>query len=402
MKRIHVAGIALAAIALLAACAAPAATPTAPVTSPAASPAQSLAPVSSASPTATVDDPQALLDAARARYGAPGAVAAIGVGGTRIAVASGTADLRGSPLRPDARFRIASITKPIVATLVLDAVARGKVSLDSSVADLLPGVVRADPPITVRMILNHTSGVFDEGNEGDPVADVALLADPALKAEGLDDIRRLAAGEKVIASGRVLIALAETHPRYFAPGTGYHYSNINYQIAAELVGKVTGETLADLLRTRIAQPLGLARTTIAPPDLSSPELRGYDDFTPGSSPVDVTDDLTGFGNGGNGGVMSTADELLTIVEAITSGRLLPAPLVADMKTPARNSYGLGLATYTLPCGTFYGHEGSVLGTRSIALANDNGTDGVVVAMNIRTNDDPVLVQLGGRLLCPRV
>ena len=98
--------------------------------------------------------------------------------------------------------------------------------------------------------------------------------------------------------------------------------------------------------------------------------------------------------------MSTADELLTIVEAITSVRLLPAPLVADMKTPARNSYGLGLATYTLPCGTFYGHEGSVLGTRSIALANDNGTDGVVVAMDIRTNDDPVLVQLAGRLMCP--
>lgn len=114
----------------------------------------------------------------------------------------------------------------------------------------------------------------------------------------------------------------------------------------------------------------------------------------------VTDRLSWFGNGGNGGVISTADELFTIMRAIVSGRLLSAELVSAMKRPNHESYGLGLGTYGLSCGTFYGHGGAVLGTGSIALVSDDGQDGVVIAVNVLSARDPQLPSIADRLVCP--
>lgn len=368
-------------------------TPTAARTPGAATP--------SATPVPSTASVQAMLDTARTADGAPGAMVVIRSGTQRWAAVSGKADLAGTALTSTSRFRIASITKPIVATLVLRAVARGQVKLDDVVGDLLPGVVRATPPVTVRELLNHTSGIFDESNDGDPVLDIAKLTDPTLKAEAQDVYRRYMAGEHVIASDRLFVALSETHDRYFAPGVGYHYSNTNYQLAAMVLAKVTGRSLADNLRTEIVEPLGLTHTTIAPPDLASPEMRGYGTGTADGSLVDVTDDLIAFGNGGNGGIVSTPDELLTTMQTIAAGKLLPADLATEMKTPHLGAYGLGLASYTLTCGQFVGHEGGVNGTASIAIASLDGTSGVVVALNARTGVDPHLPALADSMLCTR-
>jgi D-alanyl-D-alanine carboxypeptidase len=127
-----------------------------------------------------------MLDDRRVTYGAPGAVAAVEIAGQRLIIASGTADIEGTPLAPDARFRIASVTKPIVAALVLDAVAQGSLSLDDKVAKYLPGIVREEPPMTIRQVLDHTSGVFDEGNEGDVTADIDRIRDPELRTAARD------------------------------------------------------------------------------------------------------------------------------------------------------------------------------------------------------------------------
>jgi D-alanyl-D-alanine carboxypeptidase len=252
------------------------------------------------------------------------------------------------------------------------------------------------------MLLDHTSGIFDFGNEGDPVADIHWLGDEALRTEAAALTDRYLAGERVIAPDRLLVALAETHDRYFQPGQGYHYSNINYQLAAMVLEKATGATIAELLATRIFEPLELRHTTIAPPDTASPELRGYGTGTSDGQLVDITDDLVAFGNGGNGGIISTADELLTMLTAITAGDLLPHELGAEMKSPTAQSdrtYGLGLATYHLTCGTFHGHEGGVNGTASIAIVQADGTAGTVVALNLRNGSDPRLTELADRLVC---
>ena len=366
--------------------------PTAPSASTSATP--------SAAPT---PDVQGLLDEKRAEWEAPGALVLLRRDGEEWFAASGAADLDGTKITEGTRFRIASITKAIVAALVLDAVASGKVALDDVVGDLLPGVIRPDPPITVRQLLSHTSGIFDEGNDGDPTADIEKLADPALQKQARAMLAAYEAGKQVIASDRLLVALAETHDRYFTPGSGYHYSNPGYQLLGMVLEKVTGAPLAELLRTRIVEPLGLSDTTIAPPDMASPEMRGYGVATTDATLVDMTDDLVSFGNGGNGGIVATADDLLTTMQAIVTARLFPRELVTEMETPVRQGYGLGLASYQTPCGIYLGHAGLVNGTASLALVSPDGADGVVIATNVqheRAEDNVNLQPLADQLLCP--
>ena len=348
-------------------------------------------------------DIQSLLDARRDAYGAPGGLALLARGESRWFASSGTADTSGTPITETTRFRIASITKPIVAALVLDAVDRGEVALDDVVGDLLPGTVREDPPITVRQLLDHTSGVVDITNELTTAealqADIDRLPDEQIRAQAQAALDGSLAGQQVIAPARVLVALAELHDRYFPPGSGYHYSNTGYQLAGMVLEQATGRSLADLLSERIVEPQGLHHTTLAPSDTASPDLRGYGTSTEDESLVDVTDDLSLFGNGANGGIISTADELLTTMQAIVGGQLLPADLTAKMKEPDRESYGLGLATYNLSCGIFHGHEGGVNGTASIAMISPDATDGVVIALNLRSGADPRLPALADQMLC---
>lgn len=341
------------------------------------------------------------LDAQRAWYLAPGALALVRADGEEWTGTSGAADVDGTPITVGSTFRIASITKPIVAALVLDAVRRGELSLDDVVDDVLPGVVDPQPPITVRMLLNHTSGLWNV-DDGDPVADIANLTDPGLQAEAADLMERYAAGEQVIAPDRLLVALAETHERYFAPGDGYHYSNANYQVAAMVLEEATGRTLAQLLQERLVEPLGLHDTTIAPPHLESPDVRGYGTNKDDGSLVDLTDDLVAFGNGGSGGIVSSAGDLLTLMQAIAAGDVVDGEILEQMKAPTAQSdgsYGLGLATYYLSCGTFLGHEGGVNGTASIAIVTTDGSAGTVVALNMRDGSDPRLPALADDLLC---
>ncbi len=389
------------------------------------SPATSLAAPASAAPTSPVPSPavtpataQAILDAARRAYGAPGALAVVRHGGERTFLASGAADTNGTQISEATRFRIASITKPIVAALVLDAVARGEVGLDDVVGDLLPGVLQPEQPVRVRQLLDHTSGIFDESNgvatQAALEADIAKLADPALRTEATTVLQQALAGKRVIASDRLLVALSETHDRLFAPGTQFSYSNTNYQVAAMVLARVTRTSLADLLQARLAVPLALQRMTMTPPDTASPEFRGYgtssalqrmtmtppDTSSTDGSLVDLTDDLSWFGNGGNGGIISTADDLLTAMRAVVGGTYLPEELTKAMLTPNMGSYGLGIGGYSFSCGTFFGHQGGVNGTASIAVASRDGQDGVVIAFNLRKGDDPDVVGLAEALLCP--
>ena len=347
-------------------------------------------------------DPTILLDEARQAYGAPGAMAYVDVGGAPWFAASGAADLEGAELTPTTRFRIASVTKPVVAFLVVDAVNRGELSLDDVVSRYVGEPLRPQPPITVRMLLDHTSGMFNVGDEGDLAADIDALTDPELKAQALDLGARYLAGEPVRMTAELYVALAETHERYAAPGEEYHYSNPNYQLAVMVLEEATGSSFDELLRTRLVEPLGLEHTTTAPADSGTPEMHGYmPDATTGEL-TDYTDDLLTLGNGGSGGVISTPEELFRIMHAIVAGELLPPALAADMKDATLQSnleYGLGLGRYDLSCGTFYGHHGLVSGTQSIAFMSDENSAGVVLVFNLVDDNDPGLLGLAESMVC---
>lgn len=99
--------------------------------------------------------------------------------------------------------------------------------------------------MTPRAVLlsSHTSGIFNVGDEGDVIADIDHLTDPALLQQGRAALAHYLAGEPVLISADLYVALAETHERYFAPGTGNHYSNVNYQLVGMVLEHVTGQAL---------------------------------------------------------------------------------------------------------------------------------------------------------------
>ena len=132
----------------------------------------------------------------------------------------------------------------MTSALVLDAAARAELSLDDTIQSWVPGVIDNDPAVTIRMLLAHTSGIFNAGDEGDVVGDIARISDPVLREQAQDLGVRYLAGESVIVPDRVWIAMAMTHPLYFEPGSGHHYSNVNFQLAAMALEAATGKDLA--------------------------------------------------------------------------------------------------------------------------------------------------------------
>ncbi|SER29123.1 serine hydrolase domain-containing protein [Actinokineospora terrae] len=287
------------------------------------------------------------------RTGVPGAQAVVSDRGRSWEVSRGAGDLRtGRPFPPRARVRIGSNTKTFVAVVVLGLVGEGRVELDAPVQRYLPGVVRGNgndgTRITVRQLLQHTSGLADYLAAIDPLSNRWKHVEPA-------EVVRIAMG------------LAP----HFAPGSRWEYSNTNYVLAGMLVERVTGRSVAAEVERRITGPLGL-RSTYFPRDhetgIRGPHPRGYAEID--GKRVDYTRQDPSWG-GAAGAMVSTGEELNTFFAALLGGRLLPAAQLAEMKrtVPADvapgASYGLGLIRYGTTCGRdLWGHGGSIPGYRT--------------------------------------
>jgi D-alanyl-D-alanine carboxypeptidase len=184
----------------------------------------------------------------------------------------GSAGVRklGEAAKPptNGRFWIGSTTKTFTATVVLQLVAEGKVGLDAPVANYLPKL-GLDRRITVRMMLQHTSGLFNY--TGDYDADGTYVPGiPGTGKEWVDNRFRTYTPEQ-------LVRLALSKPARFAPGTDQRYSNTNYTLALLLIEKVTGHSYAEELQRRILRPLGLHDTVVPGnrTNLPGPHAHGY-------------------------------------------------------------------------------------------------------------------------------
>ncbi len=267
--------------------------------------------------------------------------------------AAGAADLAGGhPANADDAFRIGSVSKVFVATVVLQLVAGHRVGLDRPVQDYLPGLLPAgDPPITVAEMLDHTSGL----GQADGVVE---SGDPAwFLAHRLD---RYTTDQLL---GNVL-----SEPLVFAPGSAQQYNGVNYLVLAMLVQKVTGDDYAHEIEQRILRPLGLRHTVVptADPAIPGPHLHGYYPAASGTGLVDISQQSPSL-YGAQGDMISTASDLNVFMTALLGGRLLPQAELTDMLTVpsvATGSirYGMGLLSYTLPDGTvLWGHTGETPG-----------------------------------------
>ncbi|MEO6999440.1 MAG: serine hydrolase domain-containing protein [Terracoccus sp.] len=286
---------------------------------------------------------------------------------------AGVSDLAtGAKLRPAAQFRIGSITKTFVATVVLQLVGEERLRLDEPVARRLPGLLANGEQITVRQLLNHTSGLPD------------YTGDPELFA-GIKQNR--------VWEPRELVAMAEKQPQLFPPGSAWAYSNTDYIVAGLLVEAVTGRSLARELDRRIFSPLHLEHTSFptGTTSLTGYYTHGYISTevnpTPDGQPLDVT----GYNPShawAAGAIVSNAADLSSFYGALMSGRLLPPPMLREMKKTVAEDptdpnttfrYGLGLERVNDPCGANWGHTGSIYGYRDLAYWNERTGRTVVIA-----------------------
>ncbi|MFB9680967.1 serine hydrolase domain-containing protein [Streptosporangium vulgare] len=277
---------------------------------------------------------------------------------------AGVADMTtGRERRPGEHFRIGSLTKAFTGTVVLQLVAEGRLTLDDTVAKWLPGVVEehlgADGTgITVRQLLNHTSGL----------PDAVLGQEPAPPEE---------------------------------PGTRFVYSKVNYSLAGMIVELVTGATLAEEVEHRLARPLHLTGTYLPGAEettVRAPHARHYSklgESGPGAEIHDVTEMNVSWA-GAAGGMVSTTSDLHRFLNALLGGRLLPPAQQEEMFTTVSTEgsgwvpdtgYGLGVYSQRLPCGvTLWGGGGFIQGSMSYAMGDRQGTRVLVGNLNGDWND----------------
>jgi D-alanyl-D-alanine carboxypeptidase len=271
-------------------------------------------------------------------------------GRQRFTAASGKAELNSDrPVPQNGRFRVGSITKTFVSTVLLQLAGEGRVDLDAPVVRYLPGLI--DDRITVRQVLQHTSGLFNYTG--------ALPLSP----EEFEKIRYKHW------TPQELLALSTSRPLDFEPGTKWNYSNTNYVVAGLLIEKITGRPYEKAVEQRILKPLRLSDTEV-PGDsvtIKGPHARAY--WTVAGKPSEITR-LNPSVAWAAGEMISSTKDLDTFVTALSSGKLLrPAQQAEISKTTAVSpGYGLGLQVETLPCGTkVWGHGGGIPGYSSQLL-----------------------------------
>ncbi len=273
--------------------------------------------------------------------------------------ATGVADLAtGAPLRADTQFKIASQTKTFTANLVLQLVGEGKVALDDHISRWVAGVPNGNR-ITIRQLLNHTSGLADG------------FTSPTVQA-------KVPTGCTVAE----LLSAEAKFPPVAPPGTTWSYSNYGYNLLGRVVELAGGQDLSTAVQQRIARPLGLRRTLLPTSGngLSRPFTHGYGlgDVGPTQAPT-ASDDATALPASclwAHGGMVSTLADMRVWSRALATGSLLkpevwaeatrnPIPFVfaGDYNGPGTWRYGLGF----VESGGFIGGEGSFAGYESTAM-----------------------------------
>ncbi|MGW0196958.1 serine hydrolase domain-containing protein [Nonomuraea sp. NPDC003201] len=283
----------------------------------------------------------------------------------------------GPPI--DGHVRIGSNTKTFIATVVLQLVGEGRIGLDTPADDYLPEF-GLDRRITVRMLLQHTSGVFNV--TGDFDADGTYVpgipATPSGK-EWVDNRFKTYRPEE-------LVRLALSKPARFEPGTDWSYSNTNYVLARLLIEKVTGRSYAEEMRRLILGPLGLSGTVAPSTETEIPEPHAhayyrYEDAGRQET-VDVTRQNPSWISSG-GDMISTTRDLHTFISALVGGRLLPAELLAEMCTPEpKAGYGLGVFVQkTDGGGTVISHNGGMAGHGALMYSTPDGSKTLTATLN---------------------
>jgi D-alanyl-D-alanine carboxypeptidase len=305
--------------------------------------------------------------------GPPGVIAVVQRGQHRKVHTIGVRNIKsGLPMRIHDRMRIASAAKAFSGAVALSLVSKGKLSLQDTIGERLRELLpEAWWEVTLRQLLNHTSGIPDfAGDEG--VAD-AFVASPK-KAPPPEE----------------LLSLMEEVDLLFDPGSEYHYSNSDNIVVALMVEAATGTSYEEQLRERVYKPLGLRKTTLPRgTNLRKPFIHGYSSQDP---PEDLSEDFAAGWAWASGGIVSTPADLNDFIRGYVGGKLFDERTQAkqrrviegassDPPGPGKNSAGLAIFRYETRCGTVWGHTGNTAGYTQFAAASADGRRSVTVSIN---------------------
>ncbi len=283
-----------------------------------------------------------------------------------------------------------SATKTFTAVTILHLAGEKRIKLDEPIGTYLPGLLPRQDDITVRMILQHTSGLPNYTDS----RPIPTAGEPYLKYRW------------TAFTDEQLVAAALKRPLDFEPGTRFAYSNTGYLVLGMLVKAVTGNTWQSEVTKRIIKPLGL-RHTSAPrysTRLPGPHAHGYIKTTKGY--LDITR-LNPSIAGAAGAMITTTADLTTFITAVQSGRLLkPAQLAEMTKTvpisDQHGAYGLGVRVITTTCHRkIIGHTGGIPGYLTAMFTTTDGKTQLALSANETTPPDMAAFQkLIDSAFCP--
>ncbi|MDF2826147.1 MAG: penicillin-binding protein beta-lactamase class [Mycobacterium sp.] len=364
-----------------------------------------LAPVAAAEPEVLKPlDPahlQTVVEDAAREMLVPGAVVVVRTPQGAHTVSVGTTDLRTqTPPRADTHFRIASNTKTMTAALIVLMAQDGVLALDDPISAHVPGVPHGED-ITLAHLLTMRSGLW--GYTFSPELAAALDADPARSW-----------------TPQEVLALAYAHPRLFAAGTEYDYSNTNYALLGLVAEKVGGRPLSVLLHERLFGPLGLRQTFLpAATDtgLPAPYSHGYmyggsayalgdlaypDDLRVAAyartlQPIDYTHQNSSYATAA-GGAVSTADDLASWIRSLVVGDVFSPEMQQQWRNslipedpdagPGGQRYGYGISYQRYgPQAAMYYHGGELPGFNSFMGHDPENDVTLVIWTNLTLSPD---------------
>ncbi|EJR75976.1 serine hydrolase [Bacillus cereus] len=308
------------------------------------------------------------------QLGAPGILAKAYNNGKTSSYTAGVADLSTKkPVKSDYRFRIGSVTKTFTATTVLQLVGENRLQLDDPIEKWLPGLVQGNGydgnQITIRQLLNHTSGIAEY-----------------LKSKDADimNSKKTYTAEEIVKIGLAL-------PPDFSPGKSWSYSNTGYVILGMLIEKITGNSYAEEIEKRIIEPLDLSNTFLpgnSPVIPGKNHARGYVKMEGTGELKDITYYNPSLANAA-GDMISNADDLNKFFSSLLGGKLLKERELKEMLTTVPiegkgvgDAYGLGIYETKLPNGvSVWGHGGGIPGFTTFAGGVIGGKHTLAISLN---------------------
>jgi CubicO group peptidase (beta-lactamase class C family) len=264
---------------------------------------------------------------------------------------------------PETHYRLASVSKQFTAAAILTLADRGKLSLDDPIRKYLPSLPSATDAITIRHLLTHSSGLIDY-EDVMPATTTAQLKDA--------DVLRLLESQTSL---------------YFAPGSGYRYSNSGYALLALIVEKVSGRSFARFLRDDIFLPLGMNTTVAHEEGISTVPQRAY-----GHTGTLRTDQSLTSAVLGDGGIYTSVDQLVPWLLALDRGKFAEASVPRVQTDVEGMSYGYGWRIHTHNGRGVVSHTGESIGFRNALVRFPYEGISVVVLTN-RNEGDPLKIAL---------